>query len=86
MNECLILLGGIGFGYVMGLASILLGSYMAATSRSGGTPFVKEPEGGGAFTIPFNDDAPKFPVEEDTIAKDKLLGKTNEFLKIFGGK
>lgn len=75
--------GLVGIGVCMTLISVTVGAYLMYKGRSAvpGERFIGGPPKGQVFTIPEVDGAEEFPEEEKNI-----LRKTEQFLKVLGGK
>lgn len=78
------LLAAVVAGSALSLLSVLLGAWILHKGTQSGTPFISSGKGGEVFRVPFPEDTPDFP--EDEEAKKKLVKRTGEFLKNLGDK
>ena len=84
MNECILIFTSLLTGYIMGIASLAIGSGLTSRAMRGKGLFPEVFESkGDVFTVETPDDMAPFP---DVKNKDEehILKKTNDFLLNFG--
>lgn len=80
MIEILIAVMG---GATMALISVFIGAWIMYKGQNiqPGQSFIGKPDGGDAFSVPFPDDNPDYPVD---VNEQKVASRATEFLKNIG--